>query len=75
MDSNLPAGLTGDTPMPYGYRRWNGTVWCDAWTDTYNRLVATAVAAHRAGMHPDTVAGYVDDVYRTANRFDRTAAL
>ncbi|MEU8901816.1 hypothetical protein AB0C65_38550 [Nocardia sp. NPDC048505] len=68
----VPTGLTGDQPMPYGYRRWNGTVWCQAWIDRYNAEVRRAVVAHRQGLN-DKAQRHVNAVYLIAHEFDQLA--
>ncbi|AZS07563.1 hypothetical protein PBI_DUKE13_227 [Mycobacterium phage Duke13] len=67
---DLPAGITSDEPMPYGYRRWNGTVWCNAWIDGYNHLLSRAIERHRQGLD---ARGYVDALYRRAAQCDALA--
>ena len=65
----LPPGITSDEPVPYGYRRWNGVVWCDSWTDTYNAISRQAVIAWRQGL--DSKASQeVEAMYRMATQFD-----
>ena len=44
--NSLPIGLT---PIPYGYRRWNGRVWLDVHVDEYNARLADIGARHAAG--------------------------
>ncbi|WP_165605987.1 hypothetical protein [Mycolicibacterium mucogenicum] len=68
--TSLPAGLTSDQPMPYGYRRWNGAVWPDCQVDAYNRAVAQAIERHRAGYDASAL---VNGVYNLASSFDRHA--
>lgn len=67
---DLPVGLASDQPMPYGYRRWNDTVWCEAWTDRYNRLLERAVEVHRQGYD---ATGWVDALYRLSAQLDTLA--
>lgn len=65
----LPPGITSDEPVSYGYRRWNGVVWCDSWTDTYNAISRRAVIAWRQGL--DSKAEQeVEAMYRMATQFD-----
>ncbi|AEK08283.1 hypothetical protein SEA_EJIMIX_216 [Mycobacterium phage Ejimix] len=64
---DLPAGITSDEPMPYGYRRWNGTVWCNAWIDGYNHLLRSAIERYRQGLD---ASGYVDALYRRAAAYN-----
>lgn len=63
----MPAGLTGLTPMPYGYRRWNGAIWPDIQVDRYNAELERIAVRHRAGY--DTTA-LVNGLYNLASQFD-----
>lgn len=63
----LPDGLLGFDPMPYGYRRWNGSVWPDIQVDSYNRLLADIASKHRAGYN---VQNLIDGLYNLAHGFD-----
>lgn len=70
MDSTatqIPPGLMGVEPMPYGYRRWNGGVWADGQVDAYNRELARIVQRHRAGYD---VTALVNGLYNLASGFD-----
>lgn len=67
--SALPSGVTSFDPMPYGYRRWNGSVWCDAWVDLYNRDLRRIQAHHGAGYD---VRAMVDGLYSMAHSFDHS---
>lgn len=66
--SNTPNGLTGFDPMPYGYRRWNGSVWADIQVDTYNSALARIESRHSAGMDTQHL---VNGLYNLAYGFDR----
>ncbi|MGP4994574.1 hypothetical protein [Glutamicibacter ardleyensis] len=68
VDQALPAGITGFEPMPYGYKRWNGAVWCDEHVDSYNRELARIESRHRAGMD---VQHLINGLYNLAYGFDR----
>jgi hypothetical protein len=65
--ATLPTGLTGTDPMPYGYRRWNGSVWADIQVDSYNAELSRIVARHAQGM---PVTALVDGLYNLASQFD-----
>ncbi len=68
--TDSPPGMTNDEPVPYGYRRWNGVVWADSWTDTYNAISRQAVIAWRQGF--DSKAEQeVEAMYRMAAQFDQ----
>lgn len=67
----LPAGITSLDPMPYGYRRWNNTVWCDIHVDVYNRELSRIAERHAAGY--DTTA-LVSGLYNLAWQFDTLGA-
>lgn len=62
-----PVGLTSLAPMPYGYRRWNGSVWADIQVDAYNRTVERIAARHAAGMPTEAL---VNGLYNLAAGFD-----
>lgn len=64
----LPAGITGFQPVPYGYRRWNGSVWPDTQVDAYNRQLARIQSRHMAGYDTEAL---VNGLYNLANGFDR----
>lgn len=64
---SLPPGLVSIDPMPYGWRRWNGAVWCKAHVDAYNNELERIVDRHEAGFD---VTHLVDGLYNLANRFD-----
>ena len=66
----LPPGMTNDEPVPYGYRRWNGVVWADSWTDTYNAISQRAVIAWRQGLDSKAEQEVVA-MYRMAAQFDQ----
>lgn len=62
-----PPGLTGTDPMPYGYRRWNGTIWPNAHIDAYNAELARIKRRHEAGMNTSHL---VNGLYNLAHQFD-----
>jgi len=62
MTESLPDGITGWEPMPYPYRRWNGTVWCKDWVDTYNRQLDRIRDAHEGNL--SSVDSEVEALYR-----------
>lgn len=64
---SVPPGLTGTEPMPYGYRRWNGTVWPDIQVDAYNRELDRITTRHEAGMSTEAL---VNGLYNLAHTFD-----
>lgn len=66
----LPVGLTGFDPMPYGYRRWNGSVWADLQVDRYNDELARIERRHRHGLE---VQHLIDGLYNLARGFDYCA--
>ncbi len=68
MMDTLPNGLTGFDPMPYGYRRWNGSVWPNAHVDAYNRELARIESRHTAGMDTQHL---INGLYNLAGGFDR----
>ncbi|BDB63375.1 hypothetical protein [Rhodococcus sp. RDE2] len=53
--------------MPYGYRRWNGTVWAPAWVDRYNQQLDLIRRLFEAGYD---VEHHVEDWYRMLTEFD-----
>ena len=63
----LPDGLTGFEPMPYGYRRWNGSVWPNVQVDRYNSELARIKARHEAGMDTQHL---INGLYNLASGFD-----
>lgn len=65
--ATLPAGLTGFEPMPYGYRRWNGSVWAPIQVDAYNRALSRIESRHNAGMSTEAL---VNGLYNLARSFD-----
>jgi hypothetical protein len=65
----LPNGLTSFEPMPYGYRRWNGTIWADSQIDAYNRQVDNIKRYHLAGYNVACQIE-VDGLYNLAASFD-----
>lgn len=65
--TDFPIGLTGLDPMPYGYRRWNGSVWPDIQVDSYNRLLAKIAIHHKAGYDTQNL---IDGLYNLAYGFD-----
>ncbi|UXO93903.1 hypothetical protein Pan2_84 [Pseudanabaena phage Pan2] len=65
----LPAGITSLEPMPYGFRRWNGTVWANAHVDAYNRQLSLIEDAHRAGYSAQCQR-LIDGLYNLAAGFD-----
>lgn len=65
--ATVPAGLTGFDRMPYGYRRWNGSVWADIQVDRYNQELARIESRHRAGMDTQHL---VNGLYNLAHAFD-----
>ena len=68
MTTTTPTGLTSTDPMPYGYRRWNGTIWPDVQVDRYNAELARIQARHEAGMPTEAL---VNGLYNLADAFDR----
>lgn len=66
-EGGLPAGITGFTPMPYGYRRWNGAIWADCQVDQYNAELARIESRHRDGYD---VQHLINGLYNLANGFD-----
>jgi hypothetical protein len=67
-----PVGLTGLDPMPYGYRRWNGSVWPGSQVDAYNRELARIAARHNAGMDTQHL---INGLYNLAHQFDYAGKL
>jgi len=67
MSAAVPPGLTGTDPMPYGYRRWNGSVWADIQVDRYNAELRRIEKRHAAGYD---VTHLVDGLYNLATQFD-----
>lgn len=67
MEKTLPNGITSFDPMPYGYRRWNGTVWADSQVDQYNRELARIQSRHNAEMQTEAL---VNGLYNLARGFD-----
>lgn len=67
MAATLPVGITGFTPMPYGYRRWNGAVWPVIQVDAYNRSLERIRSRHEAGMSTEAL---VNGLYNLAAGFD-----
>lgn len=66
-------GLTGGIdPMPYNYRRWNGSIWADCQVDAYNRELARTVSRHSAGYD---VTALVNGLYNLANGFDNVKGM
>ncbi|MDH6284012.1 hypothetical protein [Prescottella agglutinans] len=63
----FPPGIRGWDHMPYGFRRWNGTVWADAWVDRYNRQLDLIRRLFEAGFDVDH---HVEDWYRMLTHFD-----
>ena len=53
--------------MPYGYRRWNGAVWIDAWVDIYNNQLDHIKTMHEAGYDTQSL---IDGLYRNAQGWD-----
>lgn len=68
--AGLPPGLSSDEPMPYEYRRWNGTVWTDPCVDLYNKTARMAVIAWRQGLDAKAER-YVEALYRMAHEYDQ----
>jgi hypothetical protein len=62
-----PIGLTGLDPMPYGYKRWNGSVWPNIQVDRYNAELARIASRHNAGYD---VQNLIDGLYNLAHGFD-----
>ena len=67
MAKELPAGVTSFDPMPYDYRRWNGSVWPNIQVDAYNRELERIHSRHEAGMKVDAL---VNGLYNLAHGFD-----
>jgi hypothetical protein len=65
--TDYPAGLTGLEPMPYGYRRWNGSVWAPIQVDRYNSELERIAARHAAGLNTQHL---IDGLYNLASGFD-----
>ncbi|MDV7085647.1 hypothetical protein [Rhodococcus opacus] len=53
--------------MPYGFRRWKGTVWGKAWVDRCNRQLDLIRRRFEDGWHVDD---HVEDWYRMLTHFD-----
>jgi len=68
MTTPLPAGLTGFDPMPYGYRRWNGTIWPDIQVDAYNAELTRIESRFKAGYNVEAL---VNGLYNLAHQFDQ----
>lgn len=66
-NQTLPEGITGFTPMPYGYKRWNGSVWVNAHVEAYNAELSRIESRHNAGM---SVEHLVNGLYNLAHGFD-----
>ena len=64
---SFPPGIRGWEHMPYGYRRWNGTVWAPAWVDRYNQQLDLIRCLFEAGW---PVEHHVEDWYRMLTEFD-----
>lgn len=67
---SLPAGITGFDRMPYGYRRWNGSVWANIQVDSYNASLSNIERRHKAGFN---VQHLIDGLYNLAYSFDSCA--
>ena len=67
MIDTMPAGIRSFDPMPYGYRRWNGAVWIDAWVDIYNNQLDHIKTMHEAGYDTQSL---IDGLYRNAQGWD-----
>jgi hypothetical protein len=66
--TTLPAGLTSLNPIPYGERRWNGSVWAPIQVDRYNSELERIATRHAAGMVTQHL---IDGLYNLANGFDQ----
>ncbi|MCZ4587636.1 hypothetical protein O4328_28780 [Rhodococcus opacus] len=67
---SFPPGICTWDHMPYGFRRWNGTVWAEAWVDRYNRQIDLIRRRFEDGWHVDD---HVEDWYRMLTHFDLLA--
>lgn len=66
----FPPGICSWENMPYGFRRWNGTVWCNAWVDDYNQQLDQILRRFEDSWHVDD---HIEIWYRTLTRYDLLA--
>lgn len=71
--TNLPNGLTSFDHMPYGYRRWNGSVWADIQVDAYNKQLDNIRRYHEAG-YSTACQIEINNLYNLAFSFDSVGA-
>lgn len=65
----LPTGITGFDHMPYGYRRWNGSIWANIQVDAYNRKIDNIRRYYESGYDVSCQIE-IDNLYNLAQSFD-----